>query len=711
MTRDGMSGWRTFLASFLVLFLEVALIRWMPAYIRLLAYFSNFILLASFLGIGVGCLLASSRVRLFPWFPALQAAVILAVYYFRLEISVPTAGSIYFSSGTSDKSVVLVESTMLLPVLFVAVAALFATMAQRMGREMAVLPPLRGYTLNIAGSLAGVGAFAVISWLQLSPAWWFGLAFLSAVPLLFQAEPEPGLGQEGPAPRARSAAAPGRASVAPGLLNVGILAVSLLVVQVMARGAIWSPYYKITVGTDGADTVVEVNNIFHQSMAPVEQKEYFYQWPYAVFGDSFENVLILGAGSGTDVAAALRHGAKHVDAVEIDPAILRLGRERHPDHPYSDPRVTLVNDDARHYLRTSTKKYDLVVFALIDSLTMQSSFSGVRLESYMFTTESFRAVKDHLAPNGLLVVYNYFRERWLVDRLANTAAEAFGQEPRVHVHEARAYLGVMLAGPRLATLTAEPHVPDRVTAFNQSHAPAPARLHQRDTAIEPASDDWPFLYLRDRELPSHYGITLALVLIVSAVVVLWATRGQGGRWSWQFFLLGAGFMLLESKSIIQFALLWGSTWVVASLAIASVLTMALVANFIVATTEIRRPWLVGGALVALLAANYLIPVGRVGFESRGLESLFYAALVFSPILCAGLLFGSAIKQSTSLARDYGTNLLGAMLGGVGEYLSLVTGFRVLLFLIAACYLGALLARGRERSTVAPVGAIGESAIG
>jgi spermidine synthase len=691
----------TFLASFLVLFLEVALIRWMPAYIRLLAYFSNFILLASFLGIGVGCLLASSRIRLFPWFPALQAAVILAVYYFRLEISVPTAGSIYFSSGTADKSVVLIESTMLLPLLFVAVAALFATMAQRMGREMAALPPLRGYTVNIAGSLAGVGAFAMISWLQLSPPWWFGLAFAAAVPLLLRSEPSTDVWASGP--RVSTVRRPSTAAVA---VNLAILAISLVVVQLMARGAIWSPYYKITVAKDGADTVVEVNNIFHQSMAPVEQKEYFYQWPYEVFGDSFEDVLILGAGSGTDVAAALRHGAKHVDAVEIDPAILRLGLERHPDRPYSDPRVTLVNDDARHYLRTSTKKYDLVVFALIDSLTMQSSFSGVRLESYMFTTESFRAVRDHLKPNGLLVVYNYFRERWLVDRLANTAAAAFGQEPRVHVHEARAYLGVMLAGPRLATLTSEPHVPDRVTAFNQSHAPAPARLHQRDPGIEPASDDWPFLYLRDRELPSHYSITLALVLIVSTVVVLWTTRGQGGRWSWQFFLLGAGFMLLESKSIIQFALLWGSTWVVASLAIASVLTMALVANFIVASTEIRRPWLVGTALVALLVANYMIPIGRIGFESRAIESLFYAVLVFSPILCAGLLFGSAIKHSTSLARDYGTNLLGAMLGGVGEYLSLVTGFRVLLFLIAACYVGALVARGRERRSLAPVVAQG-----
>ncbi len=690
----------TFLSSFLVLFLEVALIRWMPAYIRLLAYFSNFILLASFLGIGIGCLLASSRFRLFRWFPALQGAVILAVYSFRLEISVPTAGSIYFSSGTSDKSVVLVESTMLLPVLFLAVAALFATLAQRMGREMAALPPLRGYTLNIAGSLAGVAAFGLISWLELSPVWWFGLAFAAAVPLLLTGDPSAG------APALPAPARTRRFSTAAVALHLGMLAIALVVVQVMARGAIWSPYYKITVGNEGADTVVEVNNIFHQSMAPVEQKEYFYQWPYEVFGDSFEDVLILGAGSGTDVAAALRHGARHVDAVEIDPAILRLGRERHPDRPYSDPRVTLVNDDARHFLRTSTKKYDLVVFALIDSLTMQSSFSGVRLESYMFTTESFRAVRDHLKPDGLLVVYNYFREQWLVDRLANTAAAAFGEEPRVHVHEARAYLGVMLAGPRLKTLTSEPFVPGRVTAFNQSHAPAPARIHRRDPGIEPASDDWPFLYLRDRQLPSHYSITLALVLIVSTVSVLWTTRGQGGGWSWQFFLLGAGFMLLESKSIIQFALLWGSTWVVASVAIASVLGMALVANFIVASTEIRRPWLVGGALIALLVANYLIPIGRVGFESRVVESLFYAVLVFSPILCAGLLFGSAIKRSTALARDYGTNLLGAMLGGVGEYLSLVTGFRMLLFLIAACYLGALLARGRERRPLEPVAARG-----
>ena len=666
-----------FLSSFLVLFAEVALIRWMGAYIRLLSFFSNFILLASFLGIGLGCLLGKSRARLFQLFPAILAATIFGVYAFRIEVTVQSPGAIYFSSGTAAR-VLPVESTLLLPGIFLIVVALFAALAQRMAQEMSGRPPLKAYTSNILGSLTGVVTFTLLSWLEMPPSAWWSIAALVAFPLLATS-----------APGARRA---GRLAAA---VNITLLVLSILVVHVMERGTLWSPYYKITVQQQGPDTVIEVNNLFHQSMARVEDKEYFYQWPYMVFGDTFDNVLVLGAGSGTDVAAALRHGAKHVDAVEIDPVILRLGRERHPDHPYSDPRVTAINDDARHYLRTTTKKYDLVVFALIDSLTLQSSFSGVRLESYMFTRESFQAVKDHLTDRGLLVIYNYFRERWLVDRLANTAAVVFGAEPRVHVHEDRSFLGVMMAGPRNAELTSNPSVPDRVMAFGQSHASSPAHWLLRDPSIEPAADDWPFLYLRDRHIPTHYAVTLWLILAASAVLVLPGVRRATGRWSWQCFLLGAGFMLLETKAITQFALLWGSTWFVSSLAIASVLVMALVANVVVSRYDIGRGWVAGIALLALLAASVALPIGTITFSSRVTESLFYAALFFSPILCAGLLFASAINRSTSVARDYGVNLLGAMTGGVAEYLSLLMGYRWLAVVIGVCYLGALIARQRE----------------
>jgi len=670
-----------FLASFLVLFLEIALIRWMPAYVRLLAYFSNFILLATFLGGGLGCLLANRRRSLIAWFPLAQLIVIVAVDRLRLEVAVPASSTnIYFTSGTAAP-VVSVESTMLLPLLFVIVALLFLTIAQRMGRALTERPPLQAYTINLLGSITGVATFALLSWLELPPVVWFGVAFAAALPFLVDHQ------------RFRLLSA----------VNVLLLLASLFIVHRMEGGSLWSPYYRITLFQDGADTVVEVNNIFHQSMAPVDKKEYFYQWPYTVFGDTFDDVLILGAGTGTDVAAALRHGARHVDAVEIDPVILRLGAEHHPDHPYSDPRVRAINDDARHYLATTDRTYDLIVFALIDSLTVQSSFSSVRLESYMFTEESFRAVRDHLKPRGVMALYNYFREKWLVDRLANTVSDVFGREPLAHVHQERAYLAVMLAGPRLAELTAPPPRPKLLLAYGQSQDPNPAQPLQRDPTVIPATDNWPFLYMRAPELPRHYLAALAVVLAISTIalfsVVAFAGSGFSGpstslRAAAHFFFLGAGFMLLETKSIVQFALLWGSTWSSASLAIVSVLVMALVSAFVASRVDIRRRWPIVATLVALLALNYVLPIGRVAFGSRAVESLFYGALVFSPVLCAGLLFSTSYKQSSSTAGDFGANLFGAMVGGVCEYFSLLTGYQFLLVLVAGCYLLAVVSTAR-----------------
>src|SRR5439155_26124908 len=124
----------------------------------------------------------------------------------------------------------------------------------------------------------------------------------------------------------------------------------------LGNGDIWSPYYRITkFQGDGVEALL-VNGIPHQALWAVDdpRKEPVYEQVYRWFPDrTFDRVLVIGAGTGSDVALALRHGAGHVDAVEIDPFIGAIGRSDHPTRPYDDPRVTLHIDDGRNFVRNS----------------------------------------------------------------------------------------------------------------------------------------------------------------------------------------------------------------------------------------------------------------------------------------------------------------------------------------------------------------------
>ena len=167
-------------------------------------------------------------------------------------------------------------------------------------------------------------------------------------------------------------------------------------------------------------------------------------------------------------------------------------------------------------------------------------------------------------------------------------------------------------------------------------------------SIEPATDDWPFLYMRDRHIPRHYLVALAADPGgVGRRPCCWrAARAErrAGRGSSS---CSAPASCCSRRSRSSSSRCCGARpGSSASLAIASVLTMALAGERSSSSrVEIRRPWLVGGrAGRRCWRSTTLIPVGRVAFDSRAAESLFYAVLVFSPILCAGLLFGSAIKR-------------------------------------------------------------------
>src|SRR4051794_5610161 len=153
-------------ASFLVLFVELFLIRWTGSNVVYLSFFSNFVLLGSFLGIGIGFLRAHSRVRLFPFAPAALAALVVFVRVFHVEID-RSSGSQLLYFGTYSRSGLPLWAT--LPIVFGAVGALRAMIAEAAAGASARFEPLRAYRLDILGSLLGIAAFSLLAFLRLPP--------------------------------------------------------------------------------------------------------------------------------------------------------------------------------------------------------------------------------------------------------------------------------------------------------------------------------------------------------------------------------------------------------------------------------------------------------------------------------------------------------------------------------------------------------------
>lgn len=366
----------TFLTSFCILFLELALIRFLPSQIAYLGYYSNFILLATFIGMGAGIMLAKQNydlARYFPWalFITIAASVILTVSVY------PTAsGDIHFTNNLTG---LVLPELLVVPVVFILVAITAACISQRLGVLLDSLPPLTAYTWDILGSLAGIAIFTICSYLALNPLVWFGLLAVIFLTTHWSFSPL----------WLRSAAA------------FGLL---LIVLTPTIQGARWSPYQKVTYEAvysarpshELLGYTISVNNINHQYVAKdLRTLDPIYPLPYTNFNNAqYNNVLIIGAGSGTDVAMALTHQVAHVDAVEIDPELLKLGYEINPNHPYQDSRVTTYVDDARSFLQKNDKLYDLIIFALPDSLVLASAQGNIRLESFLFTTEAFASAKN-----------------------------------------------------------------------------------------------------------------------------------------------------------------------------------------------------------------------------------------------------------------------------------------------------------------------------
>jgi SAM-dependent methyltransferase len=701
-TLGGFSWTHLALWSLLSLFLELLMIRWISSEIGIFAYFKNFVLIACFLGFGLGCYRSRRNINLLLMFiPLISLTVLVQLPWGGLRLIMRVIPN--FVGASAGTQIWDVPSVAAFPLLAAAAAVIvpivglitfcFVPLGQLVGWYLE--NSARGvlaYSLNVAAGLVGIISYTLLCFLSQPPAVWLSFAGAVLLFLLWRV------------PRLRWASA-----------AVLFFCVGMLSLRPPDNAKVyWSPYQKLTLKPryDAGQLVgytLSTNDSWYQQIldlspgfveshpkffqaAPIEWNVYnipyhFYPQPPAV--------LILGSGMGNDVAAALRNGAGQITAVEIDPLILKLGRKFHFEQPYASPRVRPVLDDARSYIENSGDRFDLIVFSLLDSHTTSSHFTNIRIDNYVYTSEALLAAKRMLKPDGVFIVKFQVGTPWLAGRLQALLTHVFGTAPLQLETEPSAYtdLGSMgrffIAGSqeRIGQSLSDP----ALSKFVEQH---------RDITIEPASlttDDWPYFYQRAPGLPLPVVVISALlILLCFALVRDTGTPMRSIRW--HFFFLGAGFMLLEAQIVSKMALLFGTTWLVNSIVIGGLLLLILLSNFTVSMYSHVPVPLAYSGLLATLVAGMLVPLHHIFFPSLWIRILVATLLLCLPVFFAGIIFIRSFAREAFSGEALGSNLLGAMIGGMLESASMWTGIRSLLIFAALLYVASWLALRSKTTT-------------
>ena len=687
--------WRLLLVSSAALYLEIILIRWIGTEVRIFAFFQNLSLIACFLGFGLGCFNTKQRGSLLPSLAAITALVVVVNLPFQLWRNVLTVMSSALSFApdaalwganlkvTQSEHWMLTLFSALMLALFLSLLVIaMVPLGRWVGHYLERSPDtVTAYSVNLAGSMVGMWLLAILALLWLSPAYWFALAFV----LILAAQP-----------------ISWRTGIAGGVL----LVVTLFALRPAGGEAVhWSPYQKLVVMDAGDNQYqIDVNNVGYMSIANVSPEfvahhpdlaQTFeastYDSPFH-FAGSTDRILVIGAGAGNDAAAALRHGAAHVDAVEIDPLIYSIGKHLHPEHPYDSPKVHVVINDARNFLRQNHEKYDVIVFGLLDSHTGFSGYSNLRVDNYVYTEESFRDARRLLKPDGILALKFEVREpwTWMGQRFYTMLGRIFGRAPVTYYAKQTGVNGGLFSGTvflesnsqHLWEKAGEPRMSDfvksRPTAFPLTFQGAPPMT----------TDDWPYVYHESRSIPRTY-LTVSLVLLF---MTFWMVRPYFKPMqssTWQFFLLGAGFLLMETQLVSRLALYFGTTWLVNSIALSGILTVLLLSNFYVKLRAPRSLNIYYVSLCAALIANYFVPWNDVPGSATVVGILLCVANCV-PVFFAGIIFTESFRRCGGRSDIFGANMLGAVAGGLTQNLSFILGMKALLIIAAIIYGGAAL---------------------
>jgi spermidine synthase len=543
----------------------------------------------------------------------------------------------------------------------------------------------------VAGSLVGIWLFALLSALHQLPGAWA----MVAAGLLFL---------QGPILRPRQW--PEMAGV------VGVVA--LVWLASWEPGAIevaWSPYQKLALlkgnpEKEMGDYRVSVNSSggyqFMTDLSDAAIRKHperythvlpglsHYDMP-AVLHPAPKKLLIVGAGSGNGVAAAVRHGVPDIVAVDIDPVIIDLGRRYHPEKPYDAKTVRVVNDDARSYFATTPERFDVISFEFLDSHTM-TSMTNARLDHYVYTRESFQQARKLLNEGGVLVLLFGYEQPFVADRMDLALKEVFGQEPlkfSMPHEEPTQARSVFVAGDLEAVkqqIDKHKALKDKLPVWDREF-PLPLA---GTTPV--ATDDWPYIYLEGPRIPLLYFL-LALLLLLLFVRGVWRLQLRDrllalDRSQTHFFFLGAAFMLLEVQNISKVAVVLGNTWEVNAVIISCILVLILLANCVAAGWP-RIPTapvyvLLCGSCVAL----YFVDIAQFAFLPYGAKAALVGGLVSLPMLFSGIIFIRSFAAVPRKDLALGANLFGALVGGLLQSVTFITGIKALLLLVAALYLAA-----------------------
>ena len=674
------------LASFLTLFAELAFIRWIAVEVRAFAYFKNLALLLCFVGFGLGCALARQTAR---WLTGVAAFLGLLLIV-RLPIqngkwleglsqSLGAAADVeIWATGNSWHWARFLGGALIAAVLFLLMVWIFVPLGQTISRQMDRAPSsLSAYSWNLLGSLAGILAFLGVSRLMLPPAFWLGAVLVGFA--LLQAQ-----------------------NAAKLLVATLVLPLALLLHDPSHTDhySMWTPYQQVQytrhydphgdfwggevwVNHAGYQYIVNLSSSFlarHPGLVKEAVEENPYNVPFR-FASPSPSVMIVGSGTGNDVAAALRHNSRSVDAVEIDPAILSLGKREHPEQPYASKQVAVYLTDARAFLKRSPQHYDLVLFGLLDSHTQFSDYSNMRIDNFVYTEEAFREAGRHLNPNGVLFVKFHVDHPWMAVRLEEMLHQTFGKPPLVFYADssygATATCFAISPSTRVEDALA---VDPTLLGFVRKNAVAP-----KPGAIPVTTDDWPYLYQQGRWIPRTY-YSLGLLVIVVVLILYWQIpEARRQPPSLFFFSMGAGFLLLETQVISRLALFFGTTWQVNGIVISALLTALLLANLLVERSRklLPRFWILT-ALLAGLALAYSLPLNRIP-GSPALAGAVATAVFAVPVFFAGILFATEFRVADSPSAALGANMLGAVVGGLLENLSLLFGMRALLLVAIGLY--------------------------